>query len=147
MATLVSVLQDPARKAAVVRDAEALLEKEVAARGGLSGMAIRAGFATLKKVKPGIVREAFDVLLPSFAPAVDPHFATARASGDVKAYFVAHAGRIANDLLAVTDARAARARNRMLVKVYQGLRPEAERNVVIAMPGLAELCDKHVPRD
>lgn len=144
--TLVDVLADPGRLAAVARDGAALVEREVAAKTGVSGAAIRMGFRTLQKVKPGVVEEALRVLLPQFAPKVDPHFAAARASGEVSAWFVAHGDRIAEDLLSVTDARAARATNRVVVSAYRALRPQAHKQVVAAMPGLAELCERHVPQ-
>ncbi len=145
--SLVDVLANPDSKRAVVADSVVLLESEVASKRGLSGAAIRAGFKTMKKVKPGILAQAVDGLLPRFAPAVDPHFARARRNGDVRRWFTSHAEEIADDLLAVTDRRADKARNRVLVRVYKSLRPQARKHVVAAMPGVADLCDKHVPAD
>lgn len=143
--TLVEVLENPERKQAVVRDSEVLLEAEVASKGGLSGAAIRTGFRTMKKVRPGVVAHALNVLLPKFAPVLDPHYATARASGDARAWFTAHADRLADDLLGVTDGLAKRAKNRILLRIYKTLRPQARKHVAGAMPRVADLCDTHVP--
>lgn len=145
MATLTEVIEDEEHRRAVVADGVRLVEQEVARKRGLSGMAIKAGFKTVNKLQPSFVERALDHLLPDFAPAVDPHFAEARASGDVEAFFTEHAGEIADSLLAVTDARARRAKNRALVAVYQRLRPRARVQVIEAMPGLARLVTKHVP--
>ena len=142
--TLVEVLSDARRRDAVIRDSETLLEQEVRSKRGLSGAAVRTGFKTMKKIQPGIVPRALGVLLPEFAPVVDPHYAKAVASGDVRAHFTAHADTIADDMLKVTDARAARADNRVMKRVYSTLRPQARKHVAMAMPGLADLCLKHV---
>ena len=143
--TLVEVLADATRVDAVIADSEVLLEREVASKRGLSGAAIRTGFRTMKKVRPGVIVHALRVLVPAFAPAVDPHVARAREAGGLRPYFTQHADRIADDLLTVTDAKAARAENRVLKRVYKTLRPQARKHVAQAMPGLADLCDKHVP--
>lgn len=142
--TLVEVLADSQRAAAVFRDSERLLEAEVAKKGGMSGMAVRTGFKSMKKLRPGIVPHALRVLVPQFAPVVDPHYARARETGNTVGYFTTNADRIAQDLLGVTDARAERADNRVLLRVYRTLRPQAAKHVAAAMPELARLCDQHV---
>lgn len=144
METLVEVLKDPGRVDAVVADGVKLIEEEVASKGGLTGMALKAGYKTVKALKPGIIGEALKHLLPDFAPAVDPHYATARASGDVRGYFTRNAERIADSLLAVTDAKSARAKNMVIKRAYDGLRGQAKKHTADAMPRLADLVSKHV---
>ena len=53
MATLTEVLTSDAKKASVVDDCCALIDAEVGDKGGISGLAIKAGYATVKGVKPG----------------------------------------------------------------------------------------------
>jgi hypothetical protein len=142
--TLQDVLRDPTRIDAVVADGVKLIEEEVGAKGGLTGMALRAGYKTVKALKPGIIAEALRHLLPDFAPAVDPHYATARATGDVRGYFTRNADAIADSLLSVTDARGARAKNKVIKRAYDGLRPLAKKNTAVAMPRVAYLVSKHV---
>ena len=145
MSTLVETLNDPIAMRAVISDSANLVESEVAKRGGLSGMALKAGYKTVKAIKPGIIHDALRSLLPEFAPAIDPHFATARESGDVQAYFRRESGPIADALLGVTDARAERAKNRVMKKVYGKLRGQARGQVEQSLPGLADLIERHVP--
>jgi hypothetical protein len=142
--TLVDVLKDPTRVDAVVADGVKLIEEEVGSKGGLTGMALKAGYKTVKALKPGIIADALKHLLPDFAPAVDPHYATARAAGDVRGYFTRNADRIADSLLAVTDAKGARAKNAVIKRAYDGLRPQAKKHTAEAMPRLADLVSKHV---
>lgn len=143
--TLTEVLADPARKEAVVRDGLVLIEEEVRSKGGLTGMALKAGYKTVQSVKPGFVRAVLAALLPEFAPAVDPFHAKARESGDVHGYFRTHAPAIADALLSVTDRQAKHTDNRVVQRAYQGLRSQAHGHVVAAVPGLARLIEKHVP--
>ncbi len=144
METLQEVLRDPSRVEGVVADGVQMIEDEVGSKGGLSGMALKAGYKTVKALKPGIIAEALRHLLPDFAPAVDPHYAAARTTGDVRGYFTKNAERIADSLLAVTDAKGARAKNKVIKKAYDGLRSQAKRHTADAMPRLADLVSKHV---
>lgn len=144
MKTLVEVLEDPARRKAVVEDGVQLIEDEVGSKSGLTGMALKAGYKTVKKIQPGIIAGALVRLLPDFAPRVDPFYAQAQASGDVKAWFTQHAGEIADALLAVTDEKAKAANNRVMIKVYQSLRGQARTHTMAAVPRLATLIERHV---
>jgi hypothetical protein len=141
--TLVEVLQDDARRRAVVADGARLVESEVALRSGLSGLAIKAGYKTLKSIRPGVVEQALGMLLPEFAPVLDPFYARGAASGDPAAYFTAHADAIADALLAVTDRRAAASSHGTLRRAYNGLRGTAKREVAASVPALARLIGRH----
>lgn len=142
--SLVEVLEDPSRRRAVVADGVQLIEEEVASKGGFTGAALKAGYKTVKKIKPGIVASALEKLLPEFAPKVDPYYAKAKAEGDVRRYFTVHASEIANALLSVTDEKARHAKNAIMVKVYNGLRGQAHTHTAAAVPRLADLIARHV---
>jgi len=145
LTTLVETLRDPERKRAIIMDGVLLIDREVASKRGLSGRFLRAGYRAVRTLAPRFTAMALEHLLPEFAPAVDPHYAKARESEDVRAYFVNHGGDIADSMLGVTDARARRAKNRAIKSIYQKLRAKAREHVIAAMPGLAELVVKHVP--
>jgi hypothetical protein len=142
--TLVDVLKDPARRKQVVAESVQIVEAEVADKSGLRGAAIKAGFATVKKIKPGIIQSAVEKLLPEFAPVVDPFYVEARGTGDVRAWFTRNGERIADALLRITDAKAERADNRVMKKVYDSLRGQAVHHTAAAMPRVASLIERHV---
>ena len=142
--TLVEVLQDPTKKAAVIRDGVALIESEVSRKRGVSGLALKAGYKTVKALKPGIIPHMLGKLLPDFAPVVDPFYAKARETGNVGAYFRSNTRSIAEALLGVTDEKAKSAENRVMLKVYGRLRSQARGHVEEAVPGLARLVQTHV---
>ena len=142
--SLVQALQDDATKKAVIADSVQVIEEEVASKGGLRGAAIKTGFKTVKKLKPGIIAAAVERLLPEFAPAVDPFYARAREAGNVRSWFTTNADEIADALLAITDAKAAGADNRVMKKVYSSLRGQAKMHTAAAMPRVAGLIERHV---
>jgi hypothetical protein len=136
-------LRDPATGRVVVDDAVRILDEEVAARSGLSGMAVKAGYKTVKALKPGMIQAALGMLLPEFAPVVEPHWERAKITPDPRGYFRAHAGEIADGLLGVTDRRAARAQNAVMKKVYAQLRPSAREHTMAGVPRLVDLLQRH----
>ncbi len=144
METLVDVLKDPARSRVVVADGVRMIDDEVHARGGLSGLALKAGYKAVRTIKPNVIEEALGMLLPEFAPAVDPFLITGRAEGDVRAYFKKNDHAIANALLGVTDRKRKNSKNPVIKRAYDGLRPQAERLTVEAVPRLADLILRHV---
>ena len=46
------VINDPKKKPAIVADCCTLIDEEVSSKGGLSGLAVKAGYAAVKGVKP-----------------------------------------------------------------------------------------------
>ena len=49
-----------------------VVDEEVAAKGGLSGIAVKAGYAAVKSIKPGFIGQVVEKLLPEFAAQLDP---------------------------------------------------------------------------
>ena len=144
MSSLAETLRDPDKARAVVKDGARLVEQEVAGKRGLTGKVLRLGYRSVLKVEPRLVEKALGHLLPEFAPAVDPYYQKGKQSGNVKAYFSANASSIADAMLAVTDKRAEGAKNRMLLKAYRGLRPQAKKHTMEAVPQVGELIERHV---
>jgi len=145
MAALAEVIKDQTRRRAVVDDGVAAVEAEVASKRGLSGKVIKAAFKMVKGVKPGFIGQVMDHLLNDFAAEVDPFYADFQSSGggDIVSNFDGRKTEIANALLNVTDARAAKAKNKAIQKTYQKLRPRAVDHVTAAMPRVARLVEKH----
>jgi hypothetical protein len=144
MGTLTNILADRSKRPAVVADAARIVEEQVAATSGLRGMGLKAGFKAFQKLRPGIVPLAVDRLLPHFTPVVDPRWEEAVRSGDPDAWFRQHDGRVADALLGVTDSLASRAQNKVMLRIYQGLRSQARDHVVAGVPRIPELIARHV---
>ena len=144
MALLVDRIEDPSVRAAIVRDCEALLSTEVASRRGLSGLATKGAFKLVHAVKPGFVRAVIEGLLEDFLHALQPHCdaALAENTGFGK-HLVAHGPEVAEALLAITDQRAERTPHKSIQKAYRKLRPTAVDQILLSMPALGDLADRH----
>lgn len=144
MSKLSDVLTDPERKGQVVEDCIGIIDAEVADKGGLSGIAIKAGYKAVSGVKPGFVKKVVTDLLPEFANAVDPIYQEAvDQEKGVRDHFVAQKSRVADALLAITDGKAARSQNRLVKGTYEKLRGQAKNHVEAAVPRLGGLIQKH----
>jgi hypothetical protein len=146
MSNLVDVLTSDSNKGAVADDCVALIDAEVADKGGLTGLAIKAGYKAVQGVKPGFIRQAVADMLPEFARALDPIYQDAKTSGrPVREFFNANAPRVADALLGITDEKAKRAKSAMVKGTYDKLRSTAKKNVEAAVPRLAAMVEKHAP--
>jgi hypothetical protein len=145
--TLSDVLLKPGARPQVIRDCETLLDEEVAAKSGLTGLAVKGAFGIVKAIKPGMIAEAIDGLLDDFVTRLEPFYAAWRTDGakrSIPDYFTTRGDDVADALLGITDARAARSKNSTLKKAYEKLRPQGKKHVTEAMPRLGRLVERHV---
>ena len=130
MPTIAEVLADETKKSAMIDDCCQLIDREVAGKSGLGGMAVKGGYKLVQGVKPGFVRKVVAALLPDFAEALAPIHDEAAAGGhDTERFFEANSGRVADALLAVTDARVANSDNGAVKSAYGKLRGGAKKHV------------------
>ena len=144
MASLSDVLSDPNRRQQIVHDSGGVLDQEVADKGGIAGLAIKGAFALVKGLKPGIIPELIEGLLPEFTKAIDPILAQRPPGADIATFLNGRTNDIVQALLAVTDARAAKTPHQTLLKAYQKLRPTAEKHVGAAIPRVAAMVARHL---
>jgi proline dehydrogenase len=144
MAALKEILTAAAKRKEVVADCAKLLDEEVASKSGFSGLAVKAAFATVKALKPGMIPHTIDDLLDEFADKVDPFYQAAKdAKQPVDAYIAGHAVDIAEALLQITDGRAAKTMHGTIKKAYEKLRPAGKKHTAEAMPRVGKLILKH----
>jgi hypothetical protein len=143
--SLVEQVQDGSKRKAVIEDALRVLDAEVDDKSGLSGIAVKTAYKLVKGIAPGFLSQVMDRLLDDFLKAVDPVYQEAVAKGEAPSKaLTAQGGAVADRLLAVTDARAARAKQPVVLKTYEKLRPSAKKHVEAAMPRLGQLIERHV---
>lgn len=146
MPSLVDALNAADKKEVVIDDCCALIDAEVADKGGISGLALKAGYGAVKGIKPGFVRHVVQDLLPEFAKALDPFYQeSVEKKKKPSEYFPQNGPRVADALLSITDARAKTAKNGMVRSTYDKLRGTAKKNVESALPRLGKLVEKHTP--
>jgi len=144
MSTLADILLVPGNRPKVVADAVRVIDEEVDSKGGLSGLAVKGAYALVKAVKPGFVSEAVDSMLDDFVKRLEPFYAAAQAKNEpVGPAMNTRAGEVSEALLAISDERAARAKNGTLKKAYEKLRPTGKKHVEAAVPRIGRLIGKY----
>ena len=142
------LLSDASKRPGLLSDCERLIDDEVKSKSGLTGMAIKGGYMVGSKVKPGIIREVMDGLLNDFVTRLDPLWQTHRDAGGTPEGFPdfmkARSSEIADALLGITDDRARRANNKVLVGAYEKLRPQGKKHVVEAIPRVSAMLGKYL---
>src|SRR5205823_11102990 len=79
-----------------------------------------------------------------FVSKLEPFWADAQAKNEpVGPLMNARAGEVADSLLSISDARAARAKNQGAKKAYEKLRPTGKKNVEAAVPRPGRLVSKY----
>lgn len=138
-------LTQPGKREQVIKDASKVLDAEVADKRGISGVAVKGAFKVVRGVKPGFIPDAIDGLLDDFVVQVTPFYNDwkAGAGGSLADFFVANGPAVANSLLKITDDRAASSPHKLLVKTYGKLRPKGKEHVVVAMPRVGALIERH----
>ncbi|CAM2845784.1 DUF6918 family protein [Skermania piniformis] len=144
-AQLTDTLLDSTHKPAFVADAQSVLDGEVAAKKGASGLAVKGGYAAMKKVSPTIVGDALDSLLPQFLQQLQPFWQDYQAggAGSFADALTARSDEAAEALLSVTDARAERSSRPSMTKIYSSMRGAAKKHVIEALPQVGALVQRH----
>jgi hypothetical protein len=142
------LLGDPQKRPRLLSDCERLIDDEVGAKGGLTGLAIKAAYKVVCAVKPGLVRESMDGLIDDFVKRLEPFYAQHRKGGGEPKGFGDAISRqpaeVADALLGITDDRAKRARNETLKSAYSKLRPQAKKHVSEAVPRIGRTLSPHL---
>jgi hypothetical protein len=147
MPSLQDKLLTPANRPSLIRDCGRLVDEEVDKKSGLTGLAIKAAFRTVKAVKPGFIEHVIDGLLDEWVAKLDGHFqryVEAGSQGTFGAFASKDASAVAEKLLEVTDGRAHKVEHKTVATLYQKLRPNAKDHVVTSVPGLGRVVDKYL---
>jgi hypothetical protein len=133
--------KDPVRPL-VLADCVDLIEAQVKQKG----FVIKSAYATIKAIKKRFIPETVDSMLDEWLEKLQPHYDkwSAQKSSTFSDYVIARGDDVAEDLLSVTDGRAARTSHTTAKKMYERMREGAKRNVVEAIPALAKMIEKHL---
>ena len=145
--TLVERIGVEPTRAKVIEECVDLIDAQVKAKGGLSGMAIKGAYATIKTIKRGFVPGVVDALLDDWLGKLQPHhdkWTAGGSKGTFAEFVIARSDDVAEDLLQVTDERASKTSHTTAKKAYEKMRGGAKKNVIEAIPDLARLIEKHM---
>ncbi|MBN2531009.1 MAG: hypothetical protein JXR76_31775 [Deltaproteobacteria bacterium] len=148
MGILKDNILDESKKPSVIQDCVQLVDAEVAAKKGVTGMMIKSSYKVFKAIKPTIVKDAVETLLDDFAKRLDEQYEKYQAAVPDKSqpfdkWATSRDREIADQLLGVTDDIIARSDKGAIKKIYSGLRGVAEKNVAAAVPAIGKLVMKY----
>lgn len=145
VAALSESLLDDTKRPAFLADAKEVLDAEVSDKGGASGLAVKGGYAAVKKVSPTIVGDALESFIPRFVAQLEPFWSEYQASGagSFADLLVSKQEEVSEALLSVTDERAESSSRPALTKVYNSMRSSAKKHVAEALPRVGALVQRH----
>lgn len=135
--------KDSNKKASVVADCVKLIDDQVAAKGGLSGLGLKAAYGAVKGVKPGYIAQSIERLLPEALAALDPMWSEGIQTGNPVEYLTQNQSQAADALLSITDTKIEKSKNAIVRGSYHKLRKSAKSDVEDAIPGLAKIIDNY----
>jgi len=143
MSILSALLLDTTVRPELVKECCAIIERQVDAKKGFSGIAIKGAYKTVKAIKPGFVPGVVDALLDEWVEKLADfereHLAAGGEIATLPDYLVAERARVAEAMVSVTDARAETTKHKTAQKLYHRFRPSALANVEEAIPELGTL--------
>ena len=130
-------------QADIVADCAKLIDEQVAAKNGISGLAIKATYSAVKGVGPGYVSGAIERILPEVLAALDPIWHEGTQTGNPVEHLIQNRSRTADMVLSVTDARIEKTSNGVVRGAYNKLRKSVKSDVEEAVPDLAKIIGYH----
>ncbi|WP_416666283.1 DUF6918 family protein [Egbenema bharatensis] len=130
-------------RASLVADCVKLIDEQVAAKNGISGLALKATYGVVKGVGAGYIPGAIDRLLPEVFAALEPMWDEGKQAGDPVAHLTQNRTRTADVLLSVTDTKIEKTDNGIVRASYNKLRKSVKGDVEEAVPGLAQIIGTH----
>jgi hypothetical protein len=144
MPRLQDTLNDQAKRKNLIADCCTIIDQEVADKGGLSGLAVKAAYKLVKGFKPGFVPDTVNALIDDFSANLQGIVDDAEAKGvPVPVFFDSNRGRVADALLNVTDERGKKSKHTTIKGAYEKLRPTAKKHVEEAVPRVGTLIEKY----
>ena len=142
MSSLKEQIGKEPKRAKVIEDCVVMIDNQVKQKG----FVIKAAYATIKAIKRRFVPEVVNALLDEWLDKIQPHYDRWAASRQATFadHVIARSDDVAEDLLSVTDARAAKTTHTRAKKMYEKMRPAAKKDVIEAIPELARMIERHL---
>jgi hypothetical protein len=136
-------LQGQQVTANIAADCTQLIDEQVSAKGGISGLALKAAYGVVKGLSADYIPGALQRLLPETISSLEPLWEEGVQVGDPVSHLIQNSDRTADAILSATDARIERASNKLICSSYKKLRSSVKGDIVAAVPGFAQIIGKH----
>jgi hypothetical protein len=141
--TLSETINEPGRKDSLVAACVQLMDEQVATKGGLSGLAIKAAYGVVKGVGPSYIPGAIERLLPAVLTALNDLWDEGLQMGDPVEHLSKNQACTADAILSITDTRIEKSKNGIVRASYSKLRKSVKGDVEAAVPDLAKIINSH----
>lgn len=131
----------------LIADCVQLVDEQVKQKGGLTGVAIKGAYGTIKRIKKGFVAATIDSMLDDWLDKLQTYhdtWAGDGSKGSLADFLAARSEDVAEDLLEVTDERAEKSSHNTARKAYKKMRGSAKKNVAEAVPDLGRVIQRHL---
>ncbi len=132
-------IKDEQIQISIAEDCAKLMDEKVAMKTGISGLAIKTAYRALKGIGPGYIPRALQNLVPQALEALDPMWTEGLQAGDPVEHLSQNSSKTADILLGVTDQKASKAQNKIVIATYKKVRNSVQGDVEDAVPGLATI--------
>lgn len=146
MSTLAEILLAEPQREALVADCVQLIETQVASRGTVRRLTLKAAMSALNTIRPNAVQRGIEKLLPDFATALEPLYQRFRQTGgrDFSRFLHDHPEETVQALIEVTDRRGREHGNAGVRSTYERMRSTAESEMRAALPGFSRVIGRRV---
>ena len=143
--TLREILLTPENEPRVIDDCLALIDSQVSEASGVSGAAVKVAYKTASAFMSGYMRKTVTTLLPDIVAALESYWTDFNGSGgsDFGDYLAKNGEQVAESLLGVSDAHAAKSDRPTIVKAYQAVRGGAAKHIEAALPAVGKVVAKY----
>ena len=144
MTTLNPILEEPQRSSAI-KELSSFAENTAEKQSGITGMTIKTGLKTARKMDANIVERGVNRLLPDTVEALNPLWAEYNQNDSQEGfgeYLAAHSTQATDALLAVGDRHAEKLGG-PLGSAYSALRGKASKIIAPTLPELGAILERH----
>lgn len=127
----------------IAQDCVKLMEDQVEAKTGITGIAFKTLYKGIKSISPDYAQRAIFGLIPSVSEAVNPLWDEGKEKGNPVSYLQNNQALTANTILSVTDKRIQNATNKIVKISYEKIRQSLQDEIEQAVPRLAEILGKY----
>lgn len=128
----------------IARECVQVMENQVNSKKGMTGVLFKTLYAGIRALGADYAYRAILNLLPATSEALDPLWEKGLSENAPVAYLKTNSSLTAEKILSVTDAKIAKAHNKIVKATYQKVRNTLEGEIIEAVPPIADILGKYL---
>lgn len=136
-------IQDKEVRLNIAEDCVKLMDNQVEAKTGITGILFKTLYKGIKSISPNYVQKAIFGLIPPVSQAINPLWDEGKEKGNPVTYLQNNPTLTTNTILSVTDERIKKAQNKIIKVSYEKVRNFLQDEIEQVVPQLAEILGKY----